>query len=186
MIVICMILSSVLLAPIVSLVMDKLFSFIYNIMEKLFGYKVTDFIFTKLTIVGIIHHELSHLVLGLLLGCRLLDRKLYNKSSNSSKYLGYIDFQMSDNIVINSIQCYLVPSAPFVFGVFSLLSLSYILISFDLIVFVSILIKIVMISIFLHMFMSVPDINVMLDSPVYNLCNVVLPIFYTVLCIVFN
>lgn len=184
MIVICVILSSVLLAPIISLVMNKLLRFIYNTMEKLFGYKVTDFIFTKLTIVGIIHHELSHLVLGLLLGCRLLDRKLYNKSS--SRYLGYIEFSMSRNIFINSIQCYLVPTAPFVLGVFSLLSLSYILISFDLIVFVSISIKIVMISIFLHMFMSVPDINVMLDSPVYGMCNVVLPIFYTVLCIVFN
>ena len=93
---------------------------------------------------------------------------------------------MSENIVINSIQCYLVPTAPFVLGVFSLSALSYILISFDLIVFVSILIKIVMVSIFLHMFMSVQDINIMFDSPVYNLCNVVLPIFYIVLCIVFN
>lgn len=24
------------------------------------------------------------------------------------------------------------------------------------------------------------------DSPVYDMCNIVLPIFYTVLCIVFN
>lgn len=184
MIVICMVLSSVLLAPIISLFMNKLLRFIYNIMEKLFGYKITDFIFTKLTILGIIHHELSHLIIGLLLGCRLLDKKLYNKSS--SRYLGYIEFSMSRNIFINSIQCYLVPTAPFVLGVFSLLSLSYILVSFDLIVFVSILIKIVMISIFLHMFMSVQDIKVMLDSSIYNISNVILPIFYTVLCVIFN
>lgn len=186
MIVICMILSSVLLAPIISLFMNKLLRFIYDTMEKLFGYKITDFIYTKLTILGIIHHELSHLIIGLLLGCRLLDKKLYNESSSTSRYLGYIEFLMSRNVFVNSIQCYLVPTAPFVLGVSSLLSLSYILVSFDLIIFVSILIKFVMFSIFLHMFMSVQDIKIMFDSPIYNISNVILPIFYTVLCVVFN
>lgn len=186
MIIICVILSSVLLAPVVSLFINKLFRFIYNIMEKLFGYKVTDFIFTKLTVIGIIHHEMSHLIIGLLLGCKLLNKKLYNESSSTSRYLGYIEFLMSRNVFVNSIQCYLVPTAPLVIGVFSLLSLSYILVSFDLIIFVSILIKFVMISIFLHMFMSVQDIKIMFDSPIYNISNVILPILYTVLCVVFN
>lgn len=70
---------------------------------------------TKITFIGVIHHELSHLLLAILTGAKVEDVQLFSVFQKD-KLLGYVSYRPRGPALLRGIQKILISIAPTVLG----------------------------------------------------------------------
>lgn len=122
------------------------------------------FIDNRLTFIGVIHHELSHLILALIFGAKVKKFKLFEVKNGT---LGHVDIIPRGNIFIRSLQLAMCGMAPVICGCISLYLLYYDIYNtgIDELLNIKTLIEIIlMIQISYHMSMSKPDFKAALKG----------------------
>lgn len=125
---------------------------------RLFGYGMAKFIDNRLTFIGVIHHELSHLLVGIISGAKINDFALFKVRDGT---LGYVDIVPRGPFIFQLIQKALCGMAPIICGSITLYTLYYYGLylrnKFD---YVTVIIVILMLQISHHMSMSKQDIKI--------------------------
>lgn len=81
-----------------------------------FGPKIAQFIDSRLTFIGVIHHELSHILLALLSGAKIADFELFKPNGRT---LGEVKIIPRGPIFLKAIQKSLSGMAPIICGMAS-------------------------------------------------------------------
>lgn len=90
--------------------------FCYGIVCRESGGRAAQFFDRKLTILGVVHHELSHALMVLISGAKLEGIRLTQRGDT----LGAVYFRPRGNILARSIQYCLVQIGPIIFGTASI------------------------------------------------------------------
>lgn len=146
----------VLIIPILGLVIGQLQNIIAKVISRLLGGKIAYIVINMLMFIGVVHHELSHALLALVTGAKIVSIELFHPQNGT---LGKVKFIPRGNKIIQSVQLTLSAIAPVIIGCVS----EYILITYVLASTESVVIKCVVyyliISILMHMTMSKQDIK---------------------------
>lgn len=147
---------------------------IASILVNILGVTITNFLFTKLTFIGVIHHELSHAFVAFITGAKVKKIELFTMFHKDR--LGSVQFVPRGPFFIQSIQVVLTSIAPMIFGLMSLYYLSSIEIDSNIWLFL--FIWYLRLSILIHTTMSGQDIKICFKGlPVVILLLIV---FFTV------
>lgn len=137
-------------------------TFIVRTYIKSLGPKMATFVDSKLTFIGVIHHELSHMLLAMLSGAKVTSFKLFKIKDNT---LGHVDMTPRGPWIIRSFQLALCGTAPVICGCVSLYLIYYYGIHlrqpYD---WVTALLIVLMMQISYHMSMSKQDVKVSLKG----------------------
>ena len=79
---------------------------------------------TRLTYIGVIHHELSHAFLAILTGAKVLKISLAKKGTVHNGQLGSVTFAPRGPKIIRNIQCTLIQLGPILLGTAQLVGIS--------------------------------------------------------------
>ena len=74
---------------------------VVRICARSFGNKFSALVDSKITFIGVLHHEISHALVAFILGAKIVNCKLYEVKS---KTLGHVDIIPRGGIVLESIQ----------------------------------------------------------------------------------
>lgn len=86
-------------------------------MEKAFGAEFAERYDTRWTAIGVIHHELSHLLVALFTGARIDKFRLYRfKREEGDKALGYVNYTPRGLFLLPLLQKTAIGIAPALFG----------------------------------------------------------------------
>lgn len=150
---------SVLLVLLAAICLGFIFSYIRNFAasHNPFGANLINY----LTFPGVVHHELSHALFAFLTGAKVTEIKLFRIHHKDGR-LGYVSYAPRGNFITMSIQKVLSSIAPIVMGFISC-SLLYLYARPELedILWQTVLLYYLMVSIILHMSLSKQDIKVM-------------------------
>ena len=87
------------------------------LMEKAFGAEFAERYDTRWTAIGVIHHELSHLLVALFTGARIDKFRLYRfKREEGDKALGYVNYTPRGLFLLPLLQKTAIGIAPALFG----------------------------------------------------------------------
>lgn len=87
------------------------------LMEKAFGVEFAERYDTRWTAIGVIHHELSHLLVALFTGARIDKFRLYRfKREEGDKALGYVNYTPRGLFLLPLLQKTAIGIAPALFG----------------------------------------------------------------------
>lgn len=87
------------------------------LMEKAFGVEFAERYDTRWTTIGVIHHELSHLLVALFTGARIDKFRLYRfKREEGDKALGYVNYTPRGLFLLPLLQKTAIGIAPALFG----------------------------------------------------------------------
>ncbi len=111
-------LSLILIGGIASLIRE----WIVHTNARYLSVKIAMIIDNKLTFIGVIHHELSHLLLALLTGAKITDVSLFETKDGK---LGHVDMIPRGPFVLKSLQSALCGMAPILCGCTSLYLIYY-------------------------------------------------------------
>lgn len=125
------------------------------------SYGMATFIDNRLTFIGVVHHELSHLILAILSGAKVKHFKLFQVKDGT---LGHVDIIPRGNIFVRSLQLALCGIAPVLCGCVSLYLLYYNLINREYHDIWTIVGIILMMQISYHMSMSKQDFKAALKG----------------------
>lgn len=156
------ILNSVLLISgiiIVGLLLNSVVQFISKILVTFVGINITHFLLTKLTFIGVIHHELSHAITALLTGAKVKRIELFTMFK--ADRLGSVQFIPRGSLVLQGVQVVFTSIAPMVYGFISLFFLFSV--STDNMLLI-VLLWYLRISILIHATMSPQDIHICLTG----------------------
>ena len=153
---------------------NKLF---YKLCSCILGEYVSFLFFNYITFIGVIHHELSHMLFALFTGAKIYKVELFRptKDSLGSVIVGYRGSKLKQ-----SIQATFVSVAPIVVGVLSVFSLYKLFLFLDLSIIYNVIFIYVMLSIVLHMTMSKADFSNYVKG------SFVLTLLITILCYAFG
>lgn len=155
----------------IGLVIHTIVNVLVNLISLVTNKYIAYFLCNIVTFVGVIHHELSHVLMVFMTGAKLLDFKLFDIKDNIS---GYVNFIARGPWLIQSIQYTLISTAPMYIGLLSLYLLHNI---YSLGYIHKYLYHYVFISIVLHMRLSPQDLKS---------AGVGLPIFFCLLVFIFS
>lgn len=129
---------------------------IASVLVNILGVTVTNFLLTKLTFIGVIHHELSHAFVAFLTGAKVKKIELFTMFHKDR--LGSVQFVPRGPFLLQSLQVVLTSIAPMIFGLISLYYLSNVEIgsNIGLLVFIWYL----RLSILIHTTMSSQDVKI--------------------------
>lgn len=129
---------------------------IASILVNILGISVTNFLLTKLTFIGVIHHELSHAFVAFITGAKVKKIELFTMFHKDR--LGSVQFVPRGPFLLQSIQVVLTSIAPMIFGLISLYYLSNVEIGSNIGLFI--FIWYIRLSILIHTTMSTQDIKI--------------------------
>lgn len=121
-----------------------------------FGGKVAFFIRNRLTFIGTVHHELSHALFAWVSGAKVTKVELFHVRGNQ---LGCVEFYPRGNAFTKAVQMTLSSIAPVICGAVSLCVLTWFLRFRCVLTWHFVLTGYLMVSVLLHMNMSVQDIK---------------------------
>lgn len=146
----------VLVIPIVGYIINIITRFLVKIISNFFGRGFALFVANYLSFIGVMHHELSHALFALLTGAKVNNISLFHPEGES---LGKVEMSPRGNFLIRSIQLTMAAIAPVVMGTVTEYLLYRFAIPWASEIWQQVLVIYVMVSIFLHMTMSKPDIK---------------------------
>lgn len=98
---------------------------------KAFGTKTARFYDTRITAIGVIHHELSHLLVAIFTGARIDGVKLYKIfQKQDDEVLGYVNYTPRGLYPFRCIQQTLIGIAPGILGMVQICTMSQLLLGF--------------------------------------------------------
>ena len=124
----------------------------------LFGYNIARFIDHRLMFIGVVHHECSHLLMGILSGAKIKDFALFRVKGGT---LGHVDIIPRGPFVIQLIQRALCGMAPIICGSMTLYGLYYYgLYTREVFDYTTVIAVLLMMQISYHMSMSKQDVKI--------------------------
>lgn len=129
---------------------------IASILVNILGVSITNFLLTKLTFIGVIHHELSHAFVAFITGAKVKKIELFTMFHKDR--LGSVQFVPRGPFLLQSIQVVLTSIAPMIFGLISLYYLSNVEIGSNIWLFI--FVWYFRLSILIHTTMSTQDIKI--------------------------
>lgn len=148
------VLSIILLGGVASLIR----TFSIRTYTVVFGPRMAQFIDTKLTFIGVIHHELSHFILAILTGAKVKQLRLINPKDGT---LGSVDIVPRGPLVIRLLQQSLSGLAPVFCGAITLYIIYYYgIYGTKTVNYMTILLVIIAMCISYHMSMSKQDMKI--------------------------
>ncbi len=157
---------------VIGLIIHFIDSFLTNLIAKVTNATIAFFIRNYLTYPGTVHHELSHALLILLTGAKLIRINLLPRGNT----LGSVDFQTRGNFILKSMQLSLSALAPVICGTTSLCLMIYAVWPNCNTAWHYLLFFYIFISIFFHMTMSTQDILNFLKG--FPICLLILFIIF--------
>ena len=127
------------------------------LIAKLTTPRFTDIFMNKLTFIGVVHHEMSHLLFAILTGAKILSVHLF-KPDEETDSLGSVSYAIRGPFLLRGLQAFLASIAPVICGSVSLFCMFY-FVSFD-IIWKYILFGFLGFCIFIHMDLSTADLKV--------------------------
>lgn len=175
------IINSVLLTislPIIGYIIDCINNMLMKASVRTFGVFITNLLFNWISFVGVIHHELSHALFAIITGAKVTKIELFKPNGYS---LGSVSFIPRGNLMMRSIQNSVSAVGPVLLGCIT----EYVIYKFILpntrVGWQKGIILYLMISIFLHMTMSLPDIKCWLKGvPVCFIITFILVIIFKI------
>jgi len=139
--------------PLIGLIIDGISKCIAKALAKTVGVSMTLFVMNYLTFIGTVHHELSHALYGFITGAKIIKIELFKPTGTT---LGQVKLVPRGNAVLRSFQLCMSAIAPTVQGLITeCLLLKFFPAQSEIIW----LIVYVIVSIFIHMTMSIQDIK---------------------------
>ena len=97
------------------------------LIDKAFGNKAAENYDTRWTAIGVIHHELSHLLVAFITGACIDGVQLYNfRRKEGEEVLGYVNYTPRGFFLMRTIQKALIGIAPGILGSFNVCAFGYI------------------------------------------------------------
>ena len=135
---------------------------VVRICARSFGNKFSALVDSKITFIGVLHHEISHALVAFILGAKIVNCKLYEVKSRT---LGHVDIIPRGGIVLESIQKGMCGLAPVICGILSNYALYHFFLSgLDKVEIKSFLAILLMVQISYHMSISKQDLLVALKG----------------------
>lgn len=147
--------------PVLGLILNCLLNFIMSLLARYTNWSFAYTLVNRVAFIGVVHHELSHLLLGVLTGAKPTKVTLFKPQGDN---LGSVQFRCRGNIILRSIQGTLIAVAPTICGIFTCLGIISMLRNMTLPLYIVVLLIYVLVSVFFHMTMSKQDIKVMLKG----------------------
>lgn len=142
--------------PVIGYTIDKIVMVIIKLLNKLLGSRITEFIVNKLTFIGTVHHELSHALLAILTGAKVIK---VNAVKHEGDSLGSVSLVTRGPALLKSIQLSLTAVAPIICGAATSYILYIVLKTIEMEVYFKVLITYSLLSIIIHMRMSKADLK---------------------------
>lgn len=108
--------------PVLGLLLGYIEKILGVFFSKVFGNTVALFIMNHLTLIGVMHHELSHALFAFVSGATIKSIDLFKPQNNT---LGSVEIIPKGNKIAKSIQLTLTAIAPVVTGIISMCSILY-------------------------------------------------------------
>lgn len=159
--------------PLIGFILSGIERLVYSISCKI-NPKLAYFICNYLTFIGVIHHELAHALLGFVTGAKIVKINLFKPQGNT---LGSVEMYNRGNFFIRSIQMTFTSVAPLICGGLSILLLYTTILPSVSNPLVLILLWYVIVSIALHMTMSLADLKCFVKGS-YGVCLLILIVCY--------
>lgn len=141
---------------VIGISLNFIIQLIASILVNILGISVTNFLLTKLTFIGVIHHELSHAFVAFITGAKIKKIELFTMFHKDR--LGSVQFVPRGPFLLQSIQVVLTSIAPMIFGLISLYYLSNVGIGSNIGLFI--FIWYTRLSILIHTTMSSQDVKI--------------------------
>lgn len=151
-----------------------------TVLQRLFGTKVAMFIMNRCMFLGVIHHELSHILFAILTGARVVDFSLFHPKGDK---LGYVNYQLRGDAYIQSIQCCLTSTAPLIMSLFTCFTLYYVVLDYCTKGWQRGIVIYAIVSILLNSRMSKQDIQSCKGRIVVCVCTATIAIFIITLVV---
>ena len=142
--------------PIIGLIIDEISKCIAKALAKTVGVSITLFVMNYLTFIGTVHHELSHALYGFITGAKITKIELFKPTGTT---LGQVKLVPRGNAVLRSFQLCMSAIAPTVQGLITECLLLKFFPAQSEIIWLKAIIVYVIVSIFIHMTMSMQDIK---------------------------
>ncbi len=142
--------------PLIGLIIDEISKYLAKALAKTVEISITLFVMNYLTFIGTVHHELSHALYGFVTGAKITKVELFKPNGTT---LGQIQIVPRGNVVFRSFQLCMSAIAPTVQGLITECLLLKFFPAQSEIIWLKAIIVYVMISIFIHMTMSIQDIK---------------------------
>ena len=146
----------VLVIPIMGYIINVIKMLVIRMISKVLGQKFALFIANYLSFIGVVHHELSHALFGLITGAKIHKVSIFHPEGDS---LGKVEMSPRGNFIVRAVQLTMAAIAPVVMGTVT----EYLLYRYAWPALAELWQKIIlvyiMISVFLHMTMSNADIK---------------------------
>lgn len=143
--------------PVLGLVIDFITSVILNAIARHLNKGIALFVGNWLTFVGVIHHELAHMLMAIISGARVDKVQLFKPQNDT---LGKVSITPRGNIVLQKVQTTLTAIGPVILGLLSLYLINYFWLANCTEIWQYLIVGYLMFSIFIHMTMSKQDIKV--------------------------
>lgn len=147
--------------PLFGLVLDGLMKILFKVLSEFTSWHFAYILVTRLTFIGVIHHELAHALFRVLTGAKIKKINLFKPQGDQ---LGSVDFYFRGNFILIAIQRAMTAIAPTVCGAITSSIIIFVLSSQTLPLYAIILLVYSLVSIVIHMTMSKQDIKVMLKG----------------------
>lgn len=131
---------------------------IIKVLSIIFGSHITTFILNYVTFVGVIHHELSHMIFAFITGAKIVSFKLF-KIINHKDSLGTVKIVPRGPYIIRGLQLGLSAIAPLINGIISVNLMVWYILNNNLSIVCNITLIYCIVSIVLHMTLSNADIE---------------------------
>ncbi|MBO5435598.1 hypothetical protein J6A31_07380 [bacterium] len=142
---------------IIGALINKLEQWQLRLMSDKVGMKIASFMCNRFTFVGTVIHELSHALFVMLTGGKILKIKCFEMFTHGR--LGYVNFATCGPKWKQLVQMSLVSCAPVLMGIILEVVLLKVVFTYELQLWIQILLWYLVISIFDHMSMSTVDIK---------------------------
>ena len=142
--------------PLIGLLIDFIRSTLSKALINSVGVNITLFLMNRLTFIGTVHHELSHALYGFITGAKITKIELFKPHGNT---LGQVNLTPRGPLILRSFQLCMSAIAPTVQGLITECILLKTFPAQSEIVWLKVIIIYVIVSIFIHMTMSMQDIK---------------------------
>lgn len=131
---------------------------VINVLSIIFGSHITTFILNYVTFIGVIHHELSHMIFAFITGAKIVSFKLF-KVFNHKDSLGTVKINPRGPYIIRGLQLGLSAIAPLITGIINVSLVVWYILSNNLSIVYIVALIYCIVSIVLHMTLSNADID---------------------------
>jgi len=129
------------------LFIEAIQSLIAKTLSSLYGAKAANLIINRITFIGVIHHELAHLLVAIITGAKITEVHLFKPKDDGS--LGSVSYASRGPLVLRCLQTTLSSMAPTILGVASLYGILYLMSTTSILI--DILLTLLALCIIIHM-----------------------------------